>query len=755
MEDRKSNNRFRITSIIIAAVMLMGAFAALIGPFTINVSATITGDTYSGSGDWTITNPTVYTGETLIVYGNININGAATLTLSNTHLTIDCPAGGAQVRTIDIGMAGSPYTGGLIVTAASIIDTTNATAGKFNVKITTGNTAYIYCDNSTLKNIYHYHDGIHANHYSNSTLEASVFYPNNGNVPTNRGRLTFAYDDFLNTNTTGLERTSVVELIVGNSINHCTFENITLPSHTGSTCSMIRSISQHTYQINDNNFGASYYGSIYIGHNAPHIQSDVQIHGNYFGVMGNDYANRTQVITIAGKGATTSEISENVFYDLRNATFGIMFSDIGPWVIHDNVFSNIDGTALTGLGTACGIYIAERAPATASVQITDNHFDRVTGPDADIGSTGNGIFSYLGGNFTISGNQLHNISSISNGIAVMAGGGRNIIIENNVVTNIFDASAGIGLYGGYGAVVRNNTMTTLVDYSCMGIRIAFAGVNQIIENNTVSGLGTGMVGVMSSRGAYSVNGETYGLQNAHFINNTVIGTVSADYPSYNITGSVATSITITLKENALIRYQNANVTVGGFETTLLLTNQTTNYAMTYYPDGTSRSFFPRPDASAHLLWATVLPISITTTDEVNVTFESSLQWSANATSGTITFTLSGLESGRMYRLYVDGVASNLLTATGGTISFTYSGPWSEHQFEIVATSVTGSISPLVNLIFIMFAIGVVVGVIAEGTYSIRKNKMLSTPEMMKLLFNMVIYIVIGIAGIGVLYSIVV
>ena len=134
-----------------------------------------------------------------------------------------------------------------------------------------------------------------------------------------------------------------------------------------------------------------------------------------------------------------------------------------------------------------------------------------------------------------------------------------------------------------------------------------------------------------------------------------------------------------------------------------------------------------------------------------------MTWTAD--SGTadpvVTFTLSGLESGRMYRLYVDGVASSLLTATGGTISFTYSGPWSEHQFEIVATSITGSISPLVNLIFIMFAIGVVVGVIAEGTYSIRKNKMLSTPEMMKLLFNMVIYIIIGIAGIGVLYSIVV
>jgi hypothetical protein len=54
----------------------------------------------------------------------------------------------------------------------------------------------------------------------------------------------------------------------------------------------------------------------------------------------------------------------------------------------------------------------------------------------------------------------------------------------------------------------------------------------------------------------------------------------------------------------------------------------------------------------------------------------------------------------------------------------------------------------------MFAIGVVVGVIAQGTYSLRKKEMLSSPEMIKSLVTMVIYIVIGIASLGVLYSIV-
>ena len=135
----------------------------------------------------------------------------------------------------------------------------------------------------------------------------------------------------------------------------------------------------------------------------------------------------------------------------------------------------------------------------------------------------------------------------------------------------------------------------------------------------------------------------------------------------------------------------------------------------------------------------------------------SKKWITDPGTGTpvVTFTLSGLESGRMYRLYIDGTSSQLLTASGGgVISFTYSGPWSEHQFEIVATSITASISPLINLIFVMFAIGIVIGVVVEGTQSIRKQKQLTTDQMLKSLINMVLYIIIGLLSISVLYSMV-
>jgi hypothetical protein len=68
---------------------------------------------------------------------------------------------------------------------------------------------------------------------------------------------------------------------------------------------------------------------------------------------------------------------------------------------------------------------------------------------------------------------------------------------------------------------------------------------------------------------------------------------------------------------------------------------------------------------------------------------------------------------------------------------------------------TPQISALINLIFLMFAVGIVVGVIAEGTNSLRNQKMRTTEQMVRSLLNMVIYIVIGIASLGVLYSIVV
>jgi hypothetical protein len=130
------------------------------------------------------------------------------------------------------------------------------------------------------------------------------------------------------------------------------------------------------------------------------------------------------------------------------------------------------------------------------------------------------------------------------------------------------------------------------------------------------------------------------------------------------------------------------------------------------------------------------------------------QWMADG-NGSITFTTPNLEEGAMYGVLVDGQRKYTFTANASnSISFTYSGPWSEHQFKVIETVLTQEVSVLVNLVFLIFAVGIIVGVVAEGTSSLRKMQMRTTEQMMKSLLTMVIYIVIGMASLGVMYSMV-
>ena len=83
-------------------------------------------------------------------------------------------------------------------------------------------------------------------------------------------------------------------------------------------------------------------------------------------------------------------------------------------------------------------------------------------------------------------------------------------------------------------------------------------------------------------------------------------------------------------------------------------------------------------------------LSLTTTSDVNLTITSRSAsvfiWTADPGDGnpTVTFTLSGLESGVGYKVYVDGVLYYQQLKGLADLTFTYSGPWSEHTFEVVA-----------------------------------------------------------------------
>jgi len=95
----------------------------------------------------------------------------------------------------------------------------------------------------------------------------------------------------------------------------------------------------------------------------------------------------------------------------------------------------------------------------------------------------------------------------------------------------------------------------------------------------------------------------------------------------------------------------------------------------------------------------------------------------------------------------------IMTETNETDAIEFVSIWNLTASITRATYPT-SISSLVSVTFTMFAIGIIVGVIAEGTNSLRKMEMRTTEKMVKSLLNMVIYIVIGMASLGIMYSMV-
>jgi hypothetical protein len=103
-------------------------------------------------------------------------------------------------------------------------------------------------------------------------------------------------------------------------------------------------------------------------------------------------------------------------------------------------------------------------------------------------------------------------------------------------------------------------------------------------------------------------------------------------------------------------------------------------------------------------------------------------WIANSTdsNATVSFTLSGLESGTQYSVYVDGntLGSSILTGDTGTISFIYSGPWSDHTFIVDISDLQTLMDilwPLLSIAIIFMVLSAMFGFIAGSTGGKRKK----------------------------------
>jgi len=133
------------------------------------------------------------------------------------------------------------------------------------------------------------------------------------------------------------------------------------------------------------------------------------------------------------------------------------------------------------------------------------------------------------------------------------------------------------------------------------------------------------------------------------------------------------------------------------------------------------------------------------------------EFSINSAGNWVPFSiyLGNLKVGYIYRVLIDGNPGPVLVAgaTGGA-SFVYSGNPGTHDFEVRQFYYTPQISSLLNVIVLVIAIGIVMGVAGEGIYSLRKQKERTPQEMMRSLFNMVLYIVIGLSILGTIYIII-
>ena len=187
----KSKVKVIVGCVLIAIAFLIGSFIPFLNPESSSDSqpariSTITGTPYPGSGDWnTGGNPVIYDGTDLTVYGTIT-TGAGGLTIKNCKLTIDLATPDEHYILVNQGFFRA---------INAVVTASNTTAGKTDSSISAAENSHIYLSNSTIEhfNVQPYASG---DYIDNNTMDSSIIsYP----VPSNvKNRLNVSYNDFIN-----------------------------------------------------------------------------------------------------------------------------------------------------------------------------------------------------------------------------------------------------------------------------------------------------------------------------------------------------------------------------------------------------------------------------------------------------------------------------------------------------------------------------------------------------------------------------
>ena len=710
-QETRKPYKFRITSIIIALAMAFGTLGILVGPSTINVSASITGDAYSGSGNWIITQNTVYSGTDVHVYGNIYLNGGS-LTIRDATLTMDETV---QYQN-NIYVNWSATQRAFIMSHdALLIPSNSSDNGTPMLKILAAVSCNIYIDNSTVNHTWIQTNDGTSTWLDNSTFHASKFYGIYGQY---EGSLNISTNTFKDYAGWGMITNSVSGAVFSTN----TFTNISQMEDPGFNNRGMITV-----------YGNGYTGNITIIKN--HIDK-VEIAGivvkNAWSVRisRNTFDNITS--TLLGTGTTEgisvwgdgkhaslsqySYIDNNIIEDIIGdpSYFGAagisLTQNAKHWYVTDNTVWNMlkpsGGYESVGIGVGGGTV----AGGTSSIYILRNHFGNVTGDFDTPGGQPKAI-------------SVHGAGSFSGPFTTT-----NVLVDRNVIDLVKNSSLGVEVrYMVSDTKVSNNTITLLRGYDSSGIGVYNEPRRIVISDNTIT----------MWRDVWGINlahNHTYATVTRNSIHVLAQGQFHDEGVDAKWRGGGA--IAINDEDPTIYLALELHWTAIG---DVISWNTITQESYSeYFPEYTILNCSGQITIGPPGPWAQIF----LNQDAMIYSWHSNFTvWWNRGTDATIVDNF-----GTSY----DKVASSgYWRADGFTLT-------TDFYFINVTlgTPMPASVSNIIGLTFVMFAIGIVVGVVAEGTSSLRKMQMRTTEQMVKSLLNMVIYIVIGMASLGIMYSMV-
>ena len=562
---------FRITSIIIAVVMIVGCFGFFIGRFTPSVSASVTGDGYvppfiDASGNWLVQNVTTYDGTDVAVTGNIYVNGT-TLTFRNCKVTMS--EAYQYEHNIESNLGSSIYFIKANVTTNP--EGTNYPLIKIGYTQSDGYGGHVYFSNSTLSWVYWVNVGSH-NYMDNCTVWASQILDYGA---TGFHSLNITSNHFSTFNGTNLIQASAEYFRM--SYNH--FQNMS-PTWDAGNPGLVY---YYGGSGNDGKFANIRYNNFdynssmcFLGLTNVYL---CNVSHNTFKTVTSKAA-----IYVTGQGGWTS-IDNNTFQNIevgnntQAAGIEATSSTTYNWLIAYNHFWNI--WKMHG-------YTNQHAGYAISwgghnVEIKHNHIGNITGDVSlatemmfgiGISGEGNSVNAFANISYNTIDSAVNNVNCI---VFENRDYGR---IDNNTLHTVSVWSRGFGVYwtasnlrcGRY-VDILDNVITDLRGDSS-GIIVTHNATDDRVLRNRITVSALGQPGEYEE-GAIVVNGESWiptaGFQGASYTgdncliaNNTIVNN-NAKLPDYQFSDCWKTTWGVNLRliinQNANIQYSNATFTL--------------------------------------------------------------------------------------------------------------------------------------------------------------------------------------------------